>query len=527
MAKPTLLQNFLLLCVCSVADVPAVVAAESWTPAILDSKEFLPDYSYAGYYWGEQNLPALTPTLEVTAFGAVPDDGKDDTAAIRAAIRAAQKTPGIAVLHFPAGRFVVSDVIYVQRSDFVLQGEGSGPASTVFEISRPLKDMDVPWSTKWLKAYYVLFGKRAQNGLLFSTFSWTGGVFWVRSPDRDYSNELDVKVLDGERGQHRVQVVNSAPVRPGDVLSIQWFNHDAERDSLLKHIYGAYDLNMGSRLYGWFWNPILTQPVTVERVEDNLLVLKEPLLHDLKPEWTPKLVRPTYLEHVGMENFRIEFPPTQYAGHHLEDGYNGIYFTGVMHSWIRNVSIENADSAIIADRCKNITLDGIAVNGRAGHYTVMTADCYGALVKNFEFQADSVHNPSFNTKSRLNAYSGGVINNAKLDQHRGINHQNLFDNIQIHTADDIFAHGGAPYWGPTAGRYNTFWNIRIDNAPKDGFIGHCTEAPEARLIGIVGIHSELSLEYSPAPYIEGLNKQDIAVPSLYQWQLEKRLRGKN
>ena len=497
------------------------IVAETWTPAILDSEEFLPDYSYAGYAWGKKAPPSFESTIAVTEFGAIADDGVDDTTSIQAALKSAKDLSGSVVLHFPAGKFLVRDILYIERSDLVLQGEGSGPGGTVISVTRPLKGMKVPWSVKWLKAYYVLFGKREQ-GKLYSLFSWTGGVFWTRSPKKTHAEDLYVKIIGGKRGHREIQITHSAGLKPGDVVSIQWFNKEGKDESLLKHIYGDYELDMGKRLYGRFWNPIVTQPVTIERLEENVIVTKEPLLHDLRKEWSPKIVRANYLSQVGVENIRIEFVQTEYAGHHLEDGYNGIYFKDVMHSWIRNVSIHNADSAILADHCKNITLDNVTVTGRPAHYSVAISNCYGALVTNFALQAPAIHNPSFNTKSRLSVYSGGVINKAKLDQHRGINHQNLFDDIDIEYAEDLFAHGGARYWGPTAGRYNTFWNVRIQQAPRDGFLGQCSDAPEARLIGIRGETTAVHFDYGPAPYIEGLNKKGISVPSLYRYQLNKR-----
>jgi hypothetical protein len=348
------------------------------------------------------------------------------------------------------------------------------------------------------------------------------GVFWTRLPDKSRDETLNTKIIGGKRGHHRIPVKNTAGIRAGDVVTIQWFNKDGKRGALLKHIYGDYGLAMGKRLYGWFWNPILTQPVTVEEVSEDKIVFKEPLLHDLREEWTPKIVRPSYLSQVGMENIRFGFPASEYTGHHLEDGFNGIYFNDVMHSWVRNVWIHNADSAILADECKNITMDGVTVSGRQAPYSIAIANCYGALVKNFKLQAAAIHNPSFNTKSRLSVYSGGKIDTAKLDQHRGINHQNLLDNIEITSAQDLFAHGGARYWGPTAGRYNTFWNIRIKSASPNGYLGQCTEAPEARLIGIVGEPTPVHFDYGPAPYIEGLNRDGISVPSLYHYQLDMR-----
>ena len=39
----------------------------------------LPDFSYAGYHAGEKELPDEAITVSVRDFGAIPDDGVDDT----------------------------------------------------------------------------------------------------------------------------------------------------------------------------------------------------------------------------------------------------------------------------------------------------------------------------------------------------------------------------------------------------------------------------------------------------------------
>ena len=63
------------------------------------------DYSYAGYKNGEEVIPDdfALPIFNVTAYGAVPDDGESDTEAIKAAIDAAASNGGI--VFFPPGQF--------------------------------------------------------------------------------------------------------------------------------------------------------------------------------------------------------------------------------------------------------------------------------------------------------------------------------------------------------------------------------------------------------------------------------------
>src|SRR4051812_31538253 len=99
------------------AQAPAPSGAGSWQPRILTSTreaDYLPDFSYAGYHFGEEPLPDLRPTLEVTDFGAKPDDDADDTAAIQKALAAAMKASGPVVLHFAKGTFIVKNILFLE-----------------------------------------------------------------------------------------------------------------------------------------------------------------------------------------------------------------------------------------------------------------------------------------------------------------------------------------------------------------------------------------------------------------------------
>ena len=55
----------------------------------------LPDFSYAGYGFGIEPIPEVKTVIKISDHGAIPDDGKDDSAAIKAALAAANdsKTP--------------------------------------------------------------------------------------------------------------------------------------------------------------------------------------------------------------------------------------------------------------------------------------------------------------------------------------------------------------------------------------------------------------------------------------------------
>jgi hypothetical protein len=103
----------------------------------------IPDFSYAGYQNGFGGVPqAMGTVIEVADYGAVADDGVDDSAGIQRAIDAANDVSGPVIVRFAAGTYRVTSVLRITRSDFVLQGQGSGDQGTRLHFPRPLKHVD-------------------------------------------------------------------------------------------------------------------------------------------------------------------------------------------------------------------------------------------------------------------------------------------------------------------------------------------------------------------------------------------------
>jgi hypothetical protein len=169
---------------------------------------------------------------------------------------------------------------------------------------------------------------------------------------------------------------------------------------------------------------------------------------------------------------------------------------------------------------------------------VTISGSYDVLVRDFHFTAPSLHSPSFNALAQLSVFTNGSVRGASLDQHRGFPMQNLFDNLKVQrTGTDLFEHGGADEWAPTAGAFTTFWNIRAHLDLKIWNIRahlerslrgtvplgpEIRDAPRARIVGLRGNYP-FSLHYGPDAHVEGLNRPGIAVPSLYDHQLQERL----
>jgi len=505
-----------------------------WMPEILDEQggsaqvqslnsrppPYLPDFSYAGYRWGEEPLPDPAGTvIRVTEFGAVPNDGNDDTDAIQRALGEAHGTSGPVTVQFPSGRLIVREVLLLERSNLVLRGAGKNETELYFP--RPLTELETP------REYEDPLDRD------FSPFSWRGGVVWTRNPQADEQRRLG-QLVAGRRGHHTVKTQAPVNLEEGEVVQIKWANREGKSSSLLHHVYCTSAVEFGRNLYEGQAPVVATQEVTIEEVQGEIVRIKEPLLHDLRPRWGATMYTIDHLKEVGIEGMRIAFPENvEYAGHHQEAGYNGLYLTDLKHSWVRDVAVEHADSGILSSHLKNVTIKNVvAGRGRWGHYSIHLGDVYGVLVTDFKL-GPTLHNPSFNTRSRGNVYSDGYVQSPILDQHMGINHQNLFDNLRTRynePDDRLFLSGGSDSrWGPVAGAFNTFWNIQVSvrNASKSPVRMQPLQAgaPYARLVGMRGEKKAIEFEYGPAAYIEGKNRDGIAVESLYDYQRERRLSG--
>ena len=428
------------------AAVGAARASESWTPAILTDKAlhdvYLPDFSYAGYHWGEQEPPHPEATLDVTDFGAIPDDGEDDTGAILAAVAAANAASGPVVLQFPAGRFILRDILYLERSNLILRGAGSGPDGTVLDIPIALKDLPRPAALDELQEYLIRNDRGDKSAESFtSVYSWMGGFIWPRVPGKriypylpefDVPSEILARALEGKRGEHQLTVDRPSRLTAGAQTRLEWYNTDGERGSLLEHLYMSKEVPIGSRNWQYPERALIFQDVTITAIDGDRVTIKEPLLHDLRPAWHTALTATPLLGEVGIEELRIEFPETPYGGHHREAGYNAIYLTSVTQSWVRDVTIVNADSGILSDDASQTTIEDVRVTGRPMHYGVHLGRVSGMLAKHIEIAASAQHSLSFNTYCKGSVFTDvDVLVDARLDQHRGSNHQNLFDNIRI------------------------------------------------------------------------------------------------
>lgn len=528
-------------------------------PAILSTgtiarDNYLPDFSFAGYGNGLVAVPRASGTVvEVDEFGASADDGIDDTKAVFAALSHANDVAGPVIVRFSAGRYRISGILRIERSDIVLQGAGSGSGGTLLHFPRPLNQVDKSDSLDELRKYLVKLDKRQvepDKNLddYFSEYSWSGGFIWIQKPGVrtapylvEYDPEIEklVDVASGERGSQSIVLSAPAEITAGDIIQLQWINSTGPDAGIIKSLYKSEFESAGSHHWSFPERPLVRQTSRVLAVDGRDVLLADPLLHDANDAIPAQVAAWDGLQHVGVEDIRIEFPDSPYFGHHMERGYNGIYFTSAFDSWARNIRVTNADSGILSYNSANLTYRDIVSDGtRRAHYAVHMGNVHNVLAENITVMNPVLHSLTFNTQSTKCVYKNAeVFVMPTLDQHAGANHQNLFDNVTLHMravrTDDgpvtpVFDGSGAGYWQPGHGGFNTTWNLRVlitggAFADEVVTVQGLDEGPMARIVGLHG-NRKFELDYRPTPYIEMLNVMPKAVPSLYEYQRNQRLK---
>ncbi|MGO4262867.1 hypothetical protein [Lysobacter sp. TAB13] len=512
----------------------------------------LPDFSYAGYGFGALPLPTrMGKTIDVGDYGARPDDEIDDSKAVLKALDAAHQVKGPVTLRFGAGRYVLSEVLMIRRSHIAIEGAGQGAGGTQLYFTRPLRMVDKSDRLDGLREYLRANNKRQIDrdeniDERFSEYSWSGGFIWTEAPGASSRLEPDensaapdaVAAISGQAGEQDVAIASGAKLAPGDVISLRWYSRQGKASALLHELYGADISKVGSRHFEDPNRAVVVQTTQVLSARDGGIRIADPLMHPIGAD-LPADIAPWHgLQEIGVRDLAIVFPEGQSFGHHLEEGWNGIFLHDVFNGWVDSVRVANADSGIITYDSANLTLRNIRTDGnRIAHYGVQLGSVHNVLATQLQVLNHVRHSLSFNTQCTRSVFQRATVwDHPVLDQHAGANHQNLFDDVTLYIVprkiDGVLSYplwdgSGAPYWQPGHGRYNTDWNIRVlvqsGAAPGERvLLTGLDEGPDARVVGVSG-NREYDIDYRPRPYAEMINAPVLEVPSLYDWQLARRL----
>lgn len=456
----------------------------------------LPDFSYAGYGFGDAVIPARKPATSVADFGARPHDGLDDTEAFKQAIAATES----GVIEIPPGLYRISDIIWIEKPSLVLRGAGSG--ETIVHIDRTLEDVRPNMGA-------------TTEGKATSNYSWSGGFFWVRG---GYEPTQRVAVTQPARRGDRTLVVDDAAVfTVGQRVLIEQV--DSDDHTLMQHLYS--DDPGDTRMLKGNLKPMLVARII--SVEANSITLNRPLRWDVHTEWSPTIRSFVPRVHdVGIESLTISFDPVPYGGHFSELGRNAIAFNATSDCWIRDVKIKDCDSAVFFTGVQG-TIDGLRVvstrephRGTQGHHGVTMG--LDNLLTNFVFETHFIHDITMTRLSAGNVVKNGSGVNLSLDHHKRANHANLYCNLDAGNGSDLWRCGGGASLGKHAGAWTTFWGIKTDQPvawPRNSF------GPS--MMNLVGLHTQQAQAISEqGKWFEVIDPDQLEPRDLHRAQLERR-----
>ncbi len=550
---------------------------QGWTPAAWTAFQnngptgkSLPDFSFAGYAMGRRPIPeAEGPLFDVTAarFGARPNDGIDDTAAIQAAIEAAGAGGG-GVVFLPAGRYDIHSTpdrpfLRIRHDHVVLRGQGSTDEGTLLHLGSPgpagaIKRLGTVPAEQESRHYAVvaILGNETRRALTA------------------YS-------ADAPRGTRVVSVADSAPLSAGQTVVVAFTDPliDAaaprpDKADLAAQLTAPFQFRAAqndsfgaaAKTHAWI------VPIA-DIVDRRTIRLAKPARFDQLRRYQPRVYSFEGVRGVGIEHLRMQSSwPGGYRHHKPFTGpdgtvvraakeqdylWNGIWISFAVDCWVRDVVFKDLTQGVIVSRAADITIEKTAFQGLDGHAGITIAHSNDVLVRAADFQARMVHPVTLKNMAAGNVVSDCVTRydgrddhtatDANIDFHGLFPYENLFENL-----DGFYVcPGGDLSVMPHAGVRNVFWNIR---APRRmscytgetdtdfartydwGNTSSGTPAtmfehfPQAFYIGIVRKEGQaVTLGGSSADRrdawmtVEGLNRPGLNPPSLYAAQRRLRL----
>ncbi len=494
------------------AEHPRSAASDEARPAVFGQTDehgdpLLVDYSYAGYRFGEEAIPDPEgPVFDVTDYGASPDDGRDDTAAVQRTIDAAVEAGG-GVVFFPPGVFHFHtspgelEPLVIESSNIVLRGSGAVEGGT------------------------VLFQVNAAD---------RGWLVQVRSPDDGFpfGSTLARLAEDAPRNSRELVVDDGSQLEAGQWVALWADNPEAVADRF-----------MGSRSIKENWTRIKENGVPlreihrIESVDGNRVTLKAPI-HIAHLESFGIRLRPFEpIEEVGVEDITFM---GNWLGHFLHhrsrfDDYhfNLLRFIRVTDSWVRRCAFININQSLSMDTTANMTVKHTRIGGTGPH------------------SAHTQHRSTRNLMALSNDESDGAWHNL---QWRAQTAGAVFWRVDMHPVMPIDVHGMYAYsslldavnggylmdsGGPVAsfpqhGPGFVLWNFNYLHGASEAQRQNSSRAQTIRLWGsrpwivdpiAVGLHGaaeEVGVDEEPFLVMESLG-EPVEPESLYEAQLRDRL----
>jgi hypothetical protein len=528
----------------------SAIYPEDWTPSRVEPDgKFLHDFSYAGYFRGERELPdgpgngATLVRNVVTDFGADPTGLLDATTAIQTALDTVGAAGG-GVVYLPVGTYRVAPrtvsgttnpyALWMKYSHVILRGAGADltfiyNASSNMrarEILRINPTSDATWSTALANTSRTL------------AKSYTGPT-----------SRLELASLDG--------------LEVGDWVVVR---SDASADFIAEH-----------KMTGWWTTtsqpgPTFYRQITAIDPATREITLDVPTRYALLTRDNARIYKTNpHIEGVGLEDFSIGNAESKLAGLGDQE-YNtagtaayevnashAIVFRRTLYGWARrirsykpaeNATVHILSNGLLLEQTRGMTVEACRFDNP--QYRGGNGNGYGYTLRGNEdmlrYNIAVAQRHAYDFKGMT--ASGNVILRCSSSQptlptdfHMHLSMSNLIDNI---TLDGDFleatvrGQGNAGAYHGVTTTQSVFWNTQgLAYMSGKNFIVLSHQLGWGYVIGTRGPASAVvttptlwsfnwlglpSVDTAPADFVEGTGRGDDLVPaSLYEDQFDRRM----
>jgi hypothetical protein len=471
-----------------------------------NDKNILPEFSYAGYHHGEDEIPngKNYNIFDVTAFGAIPNDSLSDKNAIQNAITAANKLGG-GIVFFPKGRFLVNEngdkptKIISKGSNIIFRGSGSGINGTELYMKNALPPADP--SKMWTVPPLFTFTSSG-NDLKIGTVTESAKV-----------------------GSFIIKANNTEGLKKGDWIILKILDND---EGLIKEELGENQVNPA-------WTYLVNKGIDVKifyqikKVDKKTITLLAPVSYNIDSKYKWEIYRFANSEEIGVENIAFVGNWKEKFVHHRswqdDSGFTMLHFARTTNSWIKDCRFTDCSVAAIVLQSANISVLNCKITGNGGHEAITSNGSTNVLIAKCKDESSQWH--SFGS-------SHGAMNTVIwkctyppttcFESHASQPRNTLLDGVQGGLMRN--RGGGAIENMPNHMQGLVMWNyVQTNEASKDFEFWPLKEEywkiPKPIIVGYTSSGTTFNL--SQLGYSESIGQQ-VEPISLYEAQLKLRLR---
>lgn len=465
----------------------------------------LPDFSYAGYRYGETGIPDVVCSIfNIADYGAVADDEGSDREAIEAAIAAAEKN-GSGIVFFPPGRFCINEErgnknpIVISKGGIVLRGSGCGEGGTELFMKYPLEPLNP--KQMWTVPY----------------------MFQFRQPLPAERDQRLTKITGAaSRESFQVKVMDASRLKAGDRVSLRLIDPDATAEFLAPY---KTETEWKKALAG----DLVNERHCIASIDGNILTFTEPIHVDIDPKYNWELYSFVYMEGAGVEDLAFIGNWDEPFVHHKnalhDSGWSAVDMQRCVNSWIRRCRFANWNQCARMSQCVASSVLQCTIEGNPGHRAFASeGGSYGVLIGRCTDTAGQWHGPGASSQS-----AGAVIwrcewpETSSIELHASFPRDTLFDSVDGGLLHGRF--GGDVAALPNHLRHLVLWNYEQKGPAIQRFSFWWKGKNWGRVVMPIaaGFHG------SPTTFIEEEFQvlescgEPVLPESLYEAQLERRL----